>query len=103
MAIAEREKRSTMQYKDIGNYNLTFEVRLLICHEATVVRKADEFLFLEGAFSLRCILERGLISRRNYTMGTARCTDKTKGQAVEYPHGWANDAGPICSLKGGRS
>ncbi|KAG6831653.1 hypothetical protein H0H87_004603 [Tephrocybe sp. NHM501043] len=46
--VAEREKRATVQHKDIG-VSLTHLIREpYSCSPATVVRRADEFLFLEG-------------------------------------------------------
>jgi DNA polymerase epsilon subunit 4 len=52
MALAEREKRTTLQYKDMGAslFETTLSIFKQIHVAATVVRKADEFLFLEGAF-----------------------------------------------------
>ena len=52
--VAHREKRSTVQHKDIGEIiNVVISSspeRWTVGIPATVVRKADEFLFLEGMF-----------------------------------------------------
>lgn len=54
--VAHREKRSTVQHKDIGKIigAVIPSISALINDWvlATVVRKADEFLFLEGVFSV---------------------------------------------------
>lgn len=53
--LASRDRRTTVQYKDNGvSLNLGTCVKcqydLDDCSSATLVRKADEFLFLEGLF-----------------------------------------------------
>lgn len=54
--VAHREKRSTVQHKDIGKIigavipSITALINDWVL--ATVVRRADEFLFLEGVFSV---------------------------------------------------
>lgn len=47
--MAEREKRSTVQHKDIGASRLLSDTGRYDKNDlATVVRRADEFMFLEG-------------------------------------------------------
>ena len=47
--IAEREKRATVQQRDIGTSRFASrDIMAKIHNAATVVRKADEFIFLEG-------------------------------------------------------
>lgn len=50
--LAEREKRTTVQQRDVGNVSpvffLTWYAADLDISVANIVRRADEFLFLEG-------------------------------------------------------
>lgn len=46
--VAEKERRTTVQQKDIGVYSLARVCPLTQGNVAVVVRKADEFMFLEG-------------------------------------------------------
>ncbi|KAM6494131.1 Histone-like transcription factor (CBF/NF-Y) and archaeal histone domain containing protein [Amanita muscaria] len=55
--VAEREKRATVQHRDIGSSSqTTWKSRLVnLWTIAAIVRKADEFLFLDGVFPYAAI------------------------------------------------
>ncbi|KAJ6466488.1 hypothetical protein C8R45DRAFT_756155, partial [Mycena sanguinolenta] len=85
MALAEREKRTTMQYKDM----------------ATVVRKADEFLFLEEIipWMLPEAAPKRKVKASNIPTGAPTLLDqfvvKPKDGAVEEPRIIMNEDGTM--------
>lgn len=56
---AEKERRTTVQHKDLGEHRTLEFISLLFLTNnldpATVVRRADEFMFLDGSNSLQKI------------------------------------------------
>ena len=56
---AEREKRTTVQKKDIGELylilgHLHYVLTCLLSFAGLIVKRADEFFFLEGDYSNSC-------------------------------------------------